>query len=134
MVKKFKNLRPQYKICTLELFVTLIAFLATFFFIFHENRADIPLGILLGGIIFSLLAFIQGKADEYDERRSGTVLSIIMIAVRFVLIVSLMIVIGFMYFKWNMPYFNLFSFIGIYSAKILITILVYVLDKPEEHD
>lgn len=130
MIAKFKHLRLTYQIGFLTLALTIVSFLATLFLI-YQRRADIPLGLLFGGIVFSVLSFLQGFGEHLDDAKGNNsmVYTLVMMVLRFIVIITLPILIAFMYYRWNAPYFNIFSFVGIYTAKLLITVLVYLLDK-----
>lgn len=121
------KLRKPYKVALLVLLISIIGFAATAFLI--PTRLDIPLGIIVSGAIISLLNFLQGIAEKYDNHKHGVVFSILMIIFKFVVVVVFIVMAALMYYRWDLPYFNIFSTIGVYTVSILSTILVYILDK-----
>ena len=105
---KFASLNNSLKVGILTILVSLIGLLATFFLFFNDYK-DIPLGIILGGIVIGGLNLLSGWIESLDEKRKSTNLSIIMIIVRFVIIISVMLLIAFMYYRWGHKLFNIFS-------------------------
>ena len=108
--------------------LTLVGFISTIFLFFIEMM-DIPLGILLGGGVFGSLALVSGLVEKKDEERTTPIYSIILIALRFLLLVALTIIIALMYYRWNLKIFNVFAFVGSYLASTIAMIVVYLIFK-----
>ena len=121
------SLRKPYRVALITFVISLIGFLATVFLI--PTRIDIPLGLILGGVILPLLNVFQGLAEKHDNEQAGTTFSLIVIVLKFVVVVTLLIIAAFMYYKWDLPYFNIFCLVGVYTVSLLATILVYLTDK-----
>ena len=124
----FQEVNNSIKTAFITYAVTLIATLSTIF-LFFQGMMDIPLGILLGGGLFGTLSLVSGFLEKKDEDRKTPIYSIILIGVRFLLLIAITIVIDFMYYRWNLPIFNVFAFVGAYTVSIIIMIIVYLIYK-----
>ena len=124
----FQEVNNSIKTAFITYAVTLIATLSTIF-LFFQGMMDIPLGILLGGGLFGTLSLVSGFLEKKDEDRKTPIYSIILIGVRFLLLIAITIVIAFMYYRWNLPIFNVFAFVGAYTVSIIIMIIVYLIYK-----
>lgn len=127
-MKLFSKLDKCYKVSILTLLVSIIGLIATSYF-FTINKMDIPLGIIFGGIVLSFIYFLQGIGEKRDGNSGNTTWTLVFIILKFVILVACSFVIGFMYYRWNMPYLNLFSFIGVYTVSIINMAVVYLVDK-----
>lgn len=126
-MKKFLLLQHSFQVAILTYFISLLGFLATSFLLI--SRIDIPLGFLLAGLVVGTLNLIQGFLEKKDDSRGGASLTIVSISLKLVVNVAIMIIISFMFYKWNMPYFNIFTYVGIYSVSIIFTIISYIIKK-----
>ena len=124
----FQEANNSIKTAFITYAVTLIATLSTIF-LFFQGMMDIPLGILLGGSLFGTLSLLSGFLEKKDEDRKTPIYSIVLIGVRFLLLIAVTIVIAFMYYRWNLPIFNVFAFVGAYTVSIIIMIIVYLIYK-----
>ena len=129
-MKKFRSLNNSFKTGILTLLASFAAFIATIF-LFFIGYMDIPLGIILGGVIIGGLGILTGVVEKRDEAKKQTIGTIIMIIVRFAVIVSTMVIIAMMNHRWNMPYFNLFSFVGVYTVSIIITMIIHIKERRQ---
>ena len=124
----FQEANNSIKTAFITYAVTLIATLSTIF-LFFQGMMDIPLGILLGGSLFGTLSLVSGFLEKKDEDRKTPIYSIVLIGVRFLLLIAITIVIAFMYYRWNLPIFNIFAFVGAYTVSIIVMIIVYLIYK-----
>ena len=124
----FQEANNSIKTAFITYAVTLIATLSTIF-LFFQGMMDVPLGILLGGGLFGTLSLVSGFLEKKDEDRKTPIYSIVLIGVRFLLLIAVTIVIAFMYYRWNLPIFNIFAFVGAYTVSIIIMIIVYLIYK-----
>ena len=124
----FQEANNSIKTAFITYALTLLATLSTIF-LFFQGLMDIPLGILLGGSIFGTLSLISGLVEKKDEDRKTPIYSIVLIGVRFLLLIAITIVIAFMYYRWNLPIFNIFAFVGAYTVSIIVMIIVYLIYK-----
>ena len=127
MIKFFKGLNKPFRVALIDLFATILCFAATSFLI--TTKMDIPFGILLGGGLLSLLNFAQGFAEIHDDKNKSSILSIIFIFIKFVVVVTILIIAALMTYRWNMKYFNIFAIIGAYTFNVCVTLLIYMTDK-----
>ena len=124
----FQEVNNSIKTAFITYAVTLIATLSTIF-LFFQGMMDIPLVILLGGGLFGTLSLVSGFLEKKDEDRKTPIYSIVLIGVRFLLLIAVTIVIAFMYYRWNLPIFNIFAFVGAYTVSIIVMIIVYLIYK-----
>ena len=124
----FQEANNSVKTAFITYAVTLIATLSTIF-LFFQGMMDIPFGILLGGSLFGTLSLVSGFLEKKDEDRKTPIYSIVLIGVRFLLLIAITIVIAFMYYRWNLPIFNIFAFVGAYTVSIIVMIIVYLIYK-----
>ena len=127
-MNKFKNLANSSKVALITAALTLLAFGITSF-LFAVGMMDVPLGILIGGSLCTLLSLLSGLAEKLDEQHQSTVFSIIVIAVRLSSFIILILISALMYYRWNMPYINVFSLVGIYTASTIVIAVIYILER-----
>lgn len=128
MINKFKALKKSFKIAIIVFVASVLCFAITAYLLTTTSK-DIPLGIIIAGSLISLLHFFQGVGEIKDEKNESSVITIIVIAVKFLSLVVLLLMAALMTYRWNAPYINIFSVVGVYTFSIIITILIYVLDK-----
>ena len=124
----FLEANNSIKTAIITYLTTLIALISTSF-LFFNGMMDIPLGILLGGVLFGTLSLVSGIVEPKDDNRKAPIFSIILIAIRFLLLIASTLIIAFMYYRWNLPVFNVFAFIGAYTVNIIILIIVHLVSK-----
>ena len=105
----------------------LVFVLLTPFFFF--NLMDIPLGALLGGTITGSLYLLSSAAEKSDEKKGNATLTIIVQSARFFVIAGVMVLISFMYFRWDMKIFNPFSYIALYTASVVINVIIMLVER-----
>ena len=127
-MRLFKEANNSIKTAFITYLVTFVATLSTIF-LFFQGMMDIPLGILLGGGVFGTLSLVSGLLEKKDDERTTPIYSIIMIGVRFLLLIGITIIIAFMYYRWNLPIFNVFAFVGTYTVSIVVMVIIYLIYK-----
>ena len=127
-MRYFKEANNSIKTAFITYALTLVCLLATTF-LFFIGMMDIPLGILLGGVFCGTLSLVAGLLERKDEIEASAKYSIIMIAIRFVLLIAFTIIIALMYYRWDIKVFNVFSFIGAYLVSTIILIVTYLIYK-----
>lgn len=127
-MKFLKKLNESIQIAILTYFVTIVGLIALLF-LFFIGHMDIPLGLLLGGGIVGTLNLFAGLIQEWTSNKEGAIVSIIFTIIRNIIIVASMIIIALMYYRWNMPYFNIFAFVGTYTVSIIITLIVHLKER-----
>lgn len=96
---------------------------------FFFSLKDIPLGVLLGGVTISLTYSLEGIAEKSDNKRGTFVFTIVTIAVKLLITAGILVVICFMYYRWGLPIFNPFAYVGIYTLALIINIIVHIKER-----
>ena len=123
-----KNLGNSSKIGLLTVVISLIGFIATFF-LFFFNLQDVPLGILLGGLIFGGLSLLAGIMEKKDEIEHSYKFTLIFIIARFAVAIGLIVGVACLYFLVDYKIFNFYAVIGVYTLHTIITMIVYFISK-----
>ena len=108
--------------------VSLIGFCSTAFLI-SSSYIDIPLGFLLSGGILAFIHVLSFFLKRLDVKKETTVFTITAISLRLVLLIVSLMLITFMYYRWGIQLFNVFVFVGMYTASIIIYMLTYIFIK-----
>ena len=124
----FKKLNTQYQVAVLTIVTCLLGF-AISSFLLAKGRLDIPLGFLLGLVVIGGLNLLAGLASDMDEKKGKSTFSLIMLSVRLTVIVGVMVTTALMYYRWNLPIFNIFVFVGVYTASTLFTVTAHIAKK-----
>ena len=113
------------------LIVTLVAILGflSSCFLISSNYQDIPFGFLLSGGIIALIYVGCYFFNLIDKRKGTTIFTIISMSFRLVVLLVSLILIFFMYYRWNIKLFNVFVFIGVYSLSIILLCISFVFRK-----
>ena len=122
---KYNN---SIKIAFLTMAISIVVFILMIpCFFFHLK--DVPLGVIFGGAVISLTYLLTGLAEKKDEERGTLRLTIVMVAAKFIITAAILVVICFMYFKWGLPIFNPFAYIGVYTLALLINVIVHIKER-----
>ena len=127
-MKFFKSLNASLKIAILTYFVSFFGFLILLFLLFNGHQ-DIPLGVILAGGVIGTINLIAGLIEHFTANKEGAIISVVFVALRMFIIIGVMILIALMYYRWNMPYFNVIAFVVVYSVSIIITIIVHLKER-----
>ena len=103
-MKLFRKLDSHLLTALLVGIISLVGFLSTSFLL-TGKYLDIPLGFLLSGGI---------------------------IAIRFVVMLTALLLAFLLYYKWNIRYFNVFVLIGMYMVAVVTFLLINILNKGKE--
>ena len=128
MIQWFSKLNASIKIAILTYLVSILGFVI-FLFMFFTNMMDVPLGILFAGGVIGSINLVTGLIEEATKNKDGAIASVAFIGVRMILILGVMVLIALMYYRWNMPYFNLISYVVVYSLSIAFTVFVYLKER-----
>ena len=101
-------------------------------FLLTSNYKDIPLGFLFSGMVIGTLYLITHFLNKLDERSGKSLWSFVAIISRFVIIVTVMIIIGLMNYRWNNVLFNIFVFVGVYTFGTITFALLHLLNKERK--
>ena len=108
--------------------LTVIAVLSSIFCFFNGYK-EIPLGFALGGFVVSLLYVVGHFLYQLDVKNGEVKYSILMIGFRNIIMISTIIVFALMYYRWEIKLFNIFAYIGIYTAGIIIFVIDHLVYK-----
>ena len=128
MIQWFSNLNASIKIAILTYLMSIVGFVI-FLFMFFTNMMDVPLGVLFAGGVIGTIDLITGLIEATTKNKDGAIISVGFIGVRMFLILGVMVLIALMYYRWNMPYFNLISYVAVYTLSIAFTVIVYLKER-----
>lgn len=100
--------------------------------LFFFSLMEIPLGIALGGSVGILNYLILGLIDNKENKKVNTTLTIVTIAVRLFVIMGVLVLVGFLYYKQNIKLFNIFAVAGSYFISFIVSI--FILRKEGTND
>ena len=123
-----KKLDRSLLTAIITLLISIIGFVCSSYLISTDLK-DIPLGFLLSGGVISLVYVLSYLFVRIDIKRGSSVFSILSLAVRLVLILTTLLLLAFMYYRWDIKLFNIFVFVGIYTASIITFCLSFILLK-----
>ena len=101
-------------------------------FLLTQNMIDIPLGFLFSGGVIGSLYLLTHFLVKIDKTEARATWSILAISIRLFIIVGVMIIIALMYYRWNLKYFNIFVFVGIYTISALTFVLSHLSKNRKE--
>lgn len=122
-MKKLNSLDEYRKTSLINLIVTFVLFVTTIPFFFFDLM-EIPLGLILGGILGSLVYLIFSLLK--NKRIS---LTVTFIFVKLGVLIALAIGDAFLYYKAGIKVFNLFALLGGY---LVSTVVLVIVSRKEE--
>ncbi len=126
-----KSLERNLRVALFITVATLVAFLGSIY-CFFVSYAEIPLGILLGGVTMSLLHLLNHIFLRLDTRNGTIKFTLIGIIVRYVVLVGLLVLLAFTYYYWKVRLFNLYAFVGAYTLGFIILLTDYIIYKNQD--
>ena len=124
-MKLFSSNNIYYKTSLINAIVTICLFVvATVFFFF--NLMEIPLGILLGGSVSSVMYVFFGLLE--GRKISKTIIFIVLKSILFILFV---LGLAILYYKLDIKIFNPFAFMAMY---LLPTVLFIFISRKEKNN
>lgn len=130
-MKKFSDINIYLRVSIIEAIVTLVAF-GISSFCFTNGHRDIPLGILLGGFLGSLVFVLEYVADRKDHERLSVKWAIVLMITRFFVFAGFLVMVAYFQFKLNWNIFNTFSYCGGYLATPIIFAVLLLLEKEKD--
>ena len=128
MLNWYKNLDIYKKTCITSLLVSLIAFLGCIPLYFY-NLAEIPNGIALSGVVCSSLFLFY----EIGKSCAGLGKTIFVNILRFGLLIALLFVTVFLYYKFEIKIFNVFAVVGVLFASTVIFVVLSYLESKNDN-
>ena len=127
MINWYKNLDIYKKTCLTSLLVSLLGFLGCVPFYFN-NLGEIPNGIALSGVVCSLLFLVY----EIGKHSPGLGKTIVANILRFGILIALLFVTVFLYYKLEIKIFNVFAVVGtLFVSTVVFVILSYLESKND---
>ena len=127
-MKIFNKLDVHLQSSVLIISIVAIAFLASIY-CFFISLAEVPLGLLLAGVITSLLRLSTHLFVNLDVRNGTVKYSVISVIIRYVVLITSVVMIGLLYYYWKVKLFNLFAFIGVYTLDVVIFSILHIKNK-----
>ena len=110
--------------------VSLLGFGVTGFLI-PTSYIDIPLGFIFSGAVIASLYVVSHFLIKIDEKNGTSYWSIASIILRLVILVGVLVILGFMNYRWNIKLFNIFVFVAIYTIGVATFSLSYIRKRKE---
>ena len=130
-MKLFRKLDSHLLTALLVGIISLVGFLSTSFLL-TGKYLDIPLGFLLSGEIIAIIYISSHVLLNIDKKRGTATFAIVAIAIRFVVMLTALLLAFLLYYKWNIRYFNVFVLIGMYMVAVVTFLLINLLNKGKE--
>lgn len=113
------------------LFVALLTIVAIIssIYCFFINFMEVPLGFALGGVIVSCLYLLGHFMYKLDVKNGAVKYSIMMVGIRNIILITSIILLALMYYRWGIKLFNVFAFIGIYTGGVIIYVVDHLVVK-----
>ena len=105
-----------------------LGFIASCFLI-STPRQDIPFGFLLASGVIATVHFISYLLCLIDKRNGTSIFTVISMALRLMVLLVTLVLIALMNYRWDMKLFNMFVFVGMYTAGIIVLCLSFVFNK-----
>lgn len=127
-MKFLSQIERNLRVALLVGILTVVAIIASSY-CFVTKFYEIPLGFALGGAVVSTLYLIGHFLYQIDVKNGEVKYSILMIGIRNFILIGSIIVLALMYYRWDIKYFNLFAYIGIYTGGIIIFVIDHLVYK-----
>lgn len=123
MKEWYKKLRLEYQVAVWSTIIVLGLFILCIPFYFF-SLMEIPQGIALGGGLSILIYVILGLINNEEKAKRSMVLTIIVIAVKAVLIGGLLFLVGWLYYSKGFKAFNIFAVAGGYFIPLIMNLVL----------
>ena len=132
-MKFLSKIERNLRVALLVGVITVVAIIASSY-CFVTKFYEIPLGFALGGAVVSALYLVGHFLYQIDVKNGEVKYSILMIGIRNFILIGSIIVLGLMYYRWDIKYFNLFAYmasIQVESSSLLLTTLFIKINRKE---
>ncbi len=123
MKEWYRQLRIEYQVALWSAIVIIGLFTLCIPFYFF-SLMEIPQGIALGGILSILIYIVLGLCNNEEKARQSLIITIVVIIVKTVLIGSLLLLVGWLYYSKNFRAFNIFAVAGGYFIPLIIHLVL----------
>ena len=123
-----KKVDIHIKAAILIAFIAIIGFAATIY-CFFTNYMELPLGILLGGAVMFVLHFITHELVVLDTRKGSAKFTVTAIIIHNVIAIASIVLLGMLYYYWQIIIFNLFAYVGVYTLDVILFAMLHIKDK-----
>ena len=124
----YAQLRLEYQVALWSAIVVLGLFVLCIPFYFF-SLMEIPQGILLGGTLSILIYIVLGLVNNEEKAKQSLVLTIVVIAIKMLLIGGLLFLVGWLYYGKGVKPFNLFAVAGGYFIPLVIHVSLSIRRK-----
>ena len=127
MKERYLKLNIYYQVSLWSL-ISLFLLLVMTSWLFFVGYLDIPLGIVLGGLIGTTSYFVLALIDKKELETHHSIGSIIVAIARLLALLAAMLLAAFLYYQLNIKILNIFAIMGGYLLP-LIVLLILTLQK-----
>ncbi|MFA6675529.1 MAG: hypothetical protein WCS49_01445 [Bacilli bacterium] len=127
MKERYLKLNIYYQVSLWSL-ISLFLLLVMTSWLFFVGYLDIPLGIVLGGLIGTTSYFVLALIDKKELETHHSIGSIIVAIARVLALLAAMLLAAYLYYQLNIKILNIFAIMGGYLLP-LIVLLILTLQK-----
>lgn len=128
MKEWYQSLKIEYRISLWSSIVVVGLFILCIPFYFF-SLMEIPQGIILGGGASILIYLFLGLFNNPEKPKKSLVLTIIVIAIRLLVIGGLLALVAWLYYQEGVKAFNIFAVTGSYLVPIIINLILVRKEK-----
>ena len=129
----FRKLSIPFRTSIIVTLVMVVGFCASCWLIPTGYRG-IPFGFLIAGGVNAALYALSGFFLIIDDKKHSSTFSIIAVIVRNVILVGTMIAMAFIDKIFGFQFYNLYVFVGVYTAGIIAYIIFNLVESKKEKD
>lgn len=128
MKEWYRQLRLEYQVALWSaiVIVGLVILCVPFFFF---SLMEIPQGIALGGLLSIIIYIVLGLCNNEEKAKQSLVLTIMVIAVKMVLIAGVLFLVGWLYYGKGFHAFNIFAVAGAYFIPLIVHLILVRKEK-----
>lgn len=116
MKEWYRKLNIPMRTAVLSLVALLIVLVITSF-LFFIGYSEIPLGILLGGGVGIISYALLGLVNNNGSKKP--IASIVLMIVRFLIVMGVLVLVGYLYYVEQIHLFNIFAVTGGYLLTVM---------------
>ncbi len=130
-MQRIKKISIPFRTSIIVTFVAIVGFCASCWLI-NSDLSLIPFGFLIAGGIIGLVYALSGLFLIIDEKKSSSGFSIASIAIRNFILIGAMIAMALIDKFNNIPFYNLYVFVGVYTVGIATYIIFNLIESKKE--